>query len=45
VAVSFSCAQGPIHPLPQTGQETGIDLGLAAFATLADGTLLHTPRC
>jgi putative transposase len=36
--VCFSCADVPIQPLPQTGQETGIDLGLEAFATLADGT-------
>ncbi len=32
----------PYSPLPPTGQETGIDLGLEAFATLSDGTLsLH----
>jgi putative transposase len=31
--------------LPETGQETGIDLGLESFATLADGTLIHNPRC
>src|SRR5262249_8849715 len=30
---------------PPTGQETGIDLGLEACATRADGTMLHTPRC
>jgi putative transposase len=35
----------PIHPLPPTGQETGIDLGLESFATLADGTMIHNPRC
>jgi putative transposase len=43
--VAISCAEVPIQPLPPTGQETGIDLGLASFATLADGTMLHTPRC
>ncbi|HEV8191713.1 MAG TPA: transposase [Ktedonobacterales bacterium] len=43
--VSFSCADVPVHALPQTGQETGIDLGLESFATLADGTMIHTPRC
>ncbi len=43
--VSFSCADVPIEPLPLTGQETGIDLGLESFATLADGTMIHNPRC
>ena len=33
----FSCADVPMQPLPPTGQETGIDLGLESFATLADG--------
>ena len=32
-------------PLAATGQETGIDLGLESFATLADGTIIHTPGC
>src|SRR5215472_5604803 len=27
------------------GQETGIDLGLESFATLSNGTMIHTPRC
>ena len=40
----FSCAEVPIVPLEPTGQETGIDLGLESFATLADGTMIHTPR-
>jgi putative transposase len=43
--VSFSCAEVPVHPLPPTGQETGIDLGLESFAALADGTMIHNPRC
>ncbi len=43
--VAISCAAVPIHPLPETGQETGIDLGLESFATLADGTMIHNPRC
>jgi putative transposase len=33
------------QPLPPTGQETGIDLGLEAFATLSDGAMIHNPRC
>ncbi len=32
-----------MHPLPPTGQATGIDLGLESFATLADGTPICTP--
>jgi putative transposase len=43
--VCFSCAGIPIQPLPATGQETGIDLGLESFATLANGTMIHNPRC
>jgi putative transposase len=35
---SISCADVPVRPLPATGQETGIDLGIEAFATLSDGT-------
>src|SRR5262245_39327493 len=30
----FSCAEMPVKPLPLTGEETGIDLGLESFATL-----------
>jgi putative transposase len=41
--VAISCADVPVHPLPPTGQETGIDLGLESFATLADGTRIFTP--
>ena len=41
----ISCADVPAQPLPITGQETGIDLGLESFATLADGTMIHNPRC
>src|SRR6185312_14484968 len=33
--VAISCADVPMKPLPPTGQETGIDLGLESFATLA----------
>jgi putative transposase len=41
----ISCAEVPIQPLPPTGQETGIDLGLESFATLADGTCILAPGC
>ena len=42
--VTFSCADVPTKPLPLTGQETGIDLGLESFATLADGSQVANPR-
>jgi putative transposase len=41
--VAFSCADAPTQPLPATGQEMGIDLGLEAFATLSDGTRIFSP--
>jgi putative transposase len=41
--VAVSCDNVPIHPLPPTGQETAIDLGLESFATLADGQHICTP--
>ncbi len=42
--VCLSCADVPGQPLPLTGQETGIDLGLESFATLADGSQIANPR-
>jgi putative transposase len=39
----FSCADVPVRPLPETGQESGIDLGIEAFATLSDGTRTFSP--
>jgi putative transposase len=41
----IACAEVPTESLPETGQETGIDLGLESFATTADGTMIHNPRC
>ncbi len=41
--VCFSCADVPVRPLPATGQETGLDLGIEAFATLSDGTRIFSP--
>jgi putative transposase len=35
----------PTQLLPPTGQETGIDVGLASFATLANGERILTPGC
>ena len=43
--VCISCANVPVEPLPRTGQESGIDVGLELLATLADGTMIHNPRC
>jgi len=43
--VCLSCADVPRQPLAPTGQVIGIDLGLESFATLADGTMIHNPRC
>src|SRR5215467_11260373 len=41
--VCFSCADVPIQPLAPTGKETGIDLGIEAFATTSDGTRIFNP--
>jgi putative transposase len=40
-----SCAEVPAHPLPPTDQETGIDLSIESFATLATGERILTPAC
>jgi putative transposase len=41
--MSVSCADVPTQLLEPTGQETGIDLGIEAFAALAIGERIHTP--
>ncbi len=41
--VAISCADVSVQPLPITGQETGIDLGIEAFFTRGDGTRILTP--
>ena len=41
--VCFSCADVPVQLLSPTDQETGIDLGIEAFATLSDGTRIFHP--
>jgi putative transposase len=40
-----SCAEAPVQTVPPTGQETGIDLGIEAFATLSDGARIFHPGC
>jgi putative transposase len=42
--VMFSCAEVPTQPLPLTGRETGIDVGLKVFLITADGLVIHNPR-
>jgi putative transposase len=42
--VSFSCAEVPIQPLPLTGKETGIDVGLKVFLITAEGAPVENPR-
>jgi putative transposase len=41
---SFSCAEVPAEPLPRTGNETGLDVGLPVFLISADGQIVETPR-
>src|SRR5689334_3047873 len=41
--VCISCVDVPVQPLPATGQVTGIDLGIEAFATLSNGTRIFSP--
>ncbi len=42
--VSFSCGEVPTQPLPRTGRETGIDVGLGAFLVTAEGEVVEHPR-
>jgi putative transposase len=42
--VCCSCAEVPTQPLPLTGRETGIDVGLQVFLITADGELVENPR-
>ena len=39
----ISCADVPVQSLSATGWETGIDLGIEAFATLSDGVRIFSP--
>jgi putative transposase len=42
--VSFSCAEVPTQPLPLTGKDTGIDVGLKVFLITAEGEPIANPR-
>ena len=41
---AISCAEVPTQPLPLTGQETGIDVGLKVFLITAEGEAVENPR-
>lgn len=38
------CDDVPLNPLPATGRQAGIDVGVASFATTSDGTHIDNPR-
>lgn len=40
----LSCDEVPIKPLPTTGGQVGIDVGVVTYATLSDGTEVANPR-
>jgi putative transposase len=42
--VCCSCADVPVQPLPLTGRETGIDVGLKVLLITADGQIVENPR-
>jgi putative transposase len=42
--VVLSCDGIPLRPLPATGREVGIDVGVARFATTSDGEVIPSPR-
>jgi putative transposase len=42
--ICCSCAEVPTAPLPLTGRETGIDVGVKVFLLTADGEPIENPR-
>ena len=40
----FCCVEVPMQPLPLTGRETGIDVGLKVFLITAEGAMVENPR-
>jgi putative transposase len=40
----LSCDKVPTKPLPETGRQTGIDLGIVSFLTTSDGEHVSNPR-
>jgi putative transposase len=41
----LSCDDVPTNPLPATGRQAGIDVGIVSFATTSDGEHIDNPRC
>ena len=41
---SISCADVPKQPLPPTGRETGLDVGVKVFLVTAHGLVVENPR-
>jgi putative transposase len=42
--VCCSCADVPTQPLPRTGRETGIDVGVKVVLVTAEGEVVQNPR-
>jgi len=42
--VVLSCDDVPARPIPATGREVGLDVGVARFATTSDGEVIASPR-
>jgi putative transposase len=42
--VVLSCDDVPTNPLPGTGRDVGIDVGVARFATTSEGEIVANPR-
>jgi putative transposase len=40
----LSCDEVPTNPLPVTGRQAGIDVGIVSFATTSDGRHIDNPR-
>src|SRR5271157_5118141 len=40
----LSCDDVPTNPLPVTGRQVGIDVGIVSFATTSDGQHVENPR-
>ncbi|NTY63375.1 RNA-guided endonuclease InsQ/TnpB family protein [Mycolicibacterium sphagni] len=40
----LSCDEVPTNPLPVTGRQAGVDVGIASFATTSDGMHIDNPR-
>jgi putative transposase len=40
----LSCDDVAVDPLPATGRQVGVDMGIASFATTSDGVHINNPR-